>query len=598
MTREDYKQLNTKIEQASTQFLYKTDQTIADHLEHWANVQPEKPFILYQKERITWGEVNQRAEQYARIGLHHGIAPGDSVALLMENRPEFFYAWFGMLKIGACTALINTEARGGALTHAMATVDSKMAFVGTECFQRYLSGDGLVGRYKTIVVPDGQSRCALVEGCIDISDALQQAAGAVIDPEIRAQVVSSDTACFIFTSGTTGLPKAAFISHAKWLVTGHRVKAQTDFTADDVFYCVLPIFHGAGLMALYSSVMSVGATSVLRRKFSASHFWKDVAAHGVTYFQYVGEICRYLLNTAPVAEEDEHTLRILYGSGLGMDLWSPFVHRFGDHIRIFEGWGSTESNCSTTNFDNHPGSCGRIPDWNETILAFVRYDVENECHPRDDDGFLVRVEAGEPGEVLGQVRTGSGEMVSPFDGYRNREETEKKLLHDVFESGDCWYRTGDMLRYDSDDYVYFVDRVGDTFRWKSENVATTEVAQQLSQYDPAELINVYGVQVPGHEGRAGMASIVMQPGKKFDGREFYRIASASLAAYAQPQFVRIMKQMDMTMTFKQRKVDLQTQGYDPHAFADELFVLNAAVGSYVPYSLASLEAAGLPPFND
>ena len=230
-------------------------------------------------------------------------------------------------------------------------------------------------------------------------------------------------------------------------------------------------------------------------------------------------------------------------------------------------------------------------------MRMVKYSVEEDLHPRGEDGFFQIAGPGEVGELLGQVHTGDGTIVSPFDGYNDDEATAKKLFRDVFEIGDCWFRTGDLFRYDEEGYFFFVDRVGDTYRWKSENVSTTEVAQQLSAYTDAEMVNVYGVKVPATEGRAGMAAIGMAPGRQFDSTAFYAVAQANLPPYAMPLFVRISAQMDLTGTFKLRKVDLLAEGYDPSRFEDALYLLDHANATYSPYSEEGLQALDVAPFQ-
>ena len=502
------------------------------------------------------------------------------------------------MKLGVYTALLNTGARGDAVSHAVTTVDCRLAFVGRECSEHYLSAQGLCDSVPGIEVPEagaGEQRAA--EGMISLADATAGALDSEFYPALRRGLKNSETAAYIFTSGTTGLPKAAYITHSKWISTGQRWLAMTDLHSEDIFYCVLPIFHGAGLMSLFSTVLAVGGCCVLRRKFSARNFWKDVAAHRVTCFIYVGEICRYLVATDPEPEELDHGVRVMLGAGMGIDVWNQFTRRFGDHIGIYEGWGSTESNCNLSNVENVPGCCGRIPYWDKTFMRVVKYSVEDDVHPLGEGGFFQVAGPGEVGELLGQVQTGDGTLVSPFDGYSDDAATAKKILQDVFEPGDRWFRTGDLFRYDEEGYFYFVDRVGDTYRWKSENVSTTEVAQQLSAYADAELINIYGVQVPDAEGRAGMAAVSMVAGTHFDPAAFYQIATSTLPPYAVPLFVRISEQMDLTGTFKLRKVDLQAGGYDPARFQDALYLLDHASGTYSPYSEEILQALGVAPFE-
>jgi fatty-acyl-CoA synthase len=597
MTRDGYQAVIDRSNEASMQVALHFDFTIADRVEDLAASQPDDAFLIHEGERITYSDVNTRAEDYARIAIARGIGKDDVVALMIENRPEFLYAWFGLLKIGAIASLINTQAKSTAVTHAVTVVGSKLAFIGSECMERYLTGDDLCSTVPTILIPDGPSPGTFVStGTIAFSSALKEAAEVEYTSRSRAGLRASDICCYMFTSGTTGLPKAAMITHSKWLSAGARWICSAGIDRDDVFYGVLPLFHGAALMSMFSAVLAVGGSAVLRRRFSASRFWEDVAEHRITVFQYVGEICRYLVNAPAVSGEKEHTLEVLLGAGMGIDVWTQFVARFGDQIRIYEGYGSTESNCSLINLDNKPGSCGRIPYWDRTFIRHVKYDVEAQDHARSADGFLIQAKPGETGELIGQVSTASGDMVSPFDGYSDDAATQKKLLRDVFETGDVWFSTGDLLRRDEEDYFYFVDRVGDTYRWKSENVSTTEAVHELSAYSDAEIINVYGVQVPAHEGRAGMAALVMEPGKSFDPDGFYRLATSALPHYAVPLFVRVCPEMDMTGTYKLRKVDLQKQGYDPARFADELYLLDHDAKRYAPYSAAGLEALRVEPF--
>ena len=597
LTRDESQAIIDLANQRSLEVALQMDFTIADRVEELAASQADATFLIFEEQRISYGAVNHAAEDYARIASSRGVRKGDAVALMMENRPEFFYAWFGMLKLGACTALLNTTARGPAVQHAVTSVKCVLAFVGRECSELYLSAPGLCDSVPSVEVPEAREQGSEARaGMISLAAARAAAADTVFDTGLRAGLKNSETAAYIFTSGTTGLPKAAYITQSKWLSTGHRWLAMTDLNSEDIFYCVLPIFHGAGLMSLFSAVLAVGGSCVLRRKFSARNFWKDIADHGVTCFIYVGEICRYLVSTEPVAEEKDHTVRIMLGAGMGADVWSQFTQRFGEHIRIYEGWGSTESNCNLSNVENVPGCCGRIPYWDRTFMRMVKYSVEDDVHPLGEDGFLQRAGPGVVGELLGQVQTGDGTPVSPFDGYSDDAATEKKILRDVFETGDRWFRSGDLFRYDEQGYFFFVDRVGDTFRWKSENVSTTEVAQQLTAYADAELINIYGVQVPDAEGRAGMAAIGMVAGKHFDPVAFFEIATANLPAYAVPLFVRIAEQMDLTGTFKLRKVDLQREGYDPARFVDELYLLDHANSCYAPYSEPGLLALGVAPF--
>jgi fatty-acyl-CoA synthase len=511
----------------------------------------------------------------------------------MQNRPEFLFAWFGLHQLGVTVALINTEAVGKALAHAVTLVDSKLLILGQECVGNFQTAADLLADQSVVVVDDAECEDKpLPQGAM----AFDSAERVALQEFPRQGLTNQATAAYIYTSGTTGLPKAALISQSKWLSTGRRWIAFADINADDRFYCVLPLYHGSALMSQLSATMAVGGFFFIRRRFSASNFWKDVQSKKLTCFNYVGEVCRYLYNTPECPEEKNHSLRLMTGAGMGRDIWEGFAARFGEHIRILEGWGSTEANCNMTNLDNRVGSCGRLPYKDRSIVRLVRYSVEDDTHILDDNGFMQEAADDQVGELLGLVHTAEGQMVSPFDGYSSKEASDKKLLRDVFQKGDCWWSSGDLMRRDAEDYYYFVDRIGDTFRWKSENVSTTEVAQQLSEYDDAEVINVYGVRVPGAEGRAGMAAVVMQQDKAFDPKRLAEVAIDSLQAYARPLFVRVAEQAEMTGNYKLRKVNLRKEGYDPENFADTLYLLNTATRCYEPYSAELLAELGLQAF--
>ncbi|MBP0047479.1 long-chain-acyl-CoA synthetase [Marinobacterium sp. AK62] len=569
--------------------------TLADRLEEQARTLGEHAFLIYGDTRLSYAEVNRRADRVAQAALACGLKPGDVCAMAMENRPEFFTTWFGLTKIGVVVAFINTQINGHPLVHALETTDAKAAIVGEECAHNFAQTPGI--QVPLWLQPDAEkpASAADLDGLSDAYiKALEQAPDTPVDRSLRADITSETPTLLIFTSGTTGLPKAAIYSHMRWLCSGDVMEVTIDATPEDVFYCCLPLYHGAAATSVTSTALRAGSSILVRRKFSVSRFWQDVRNNGVTVCQYIGEICRYLLNQD--AEAGEHRLRCMMGAGLTAESWRKWVERFGQ-MDIYEGWGSTEANTNLINVDNRIGSCGRVPDWNKTNFRLIRYDIENDAHLRDANGFCIQCEPGEVGEGIGMIINHPEIGGGRFEGYTNPEASEKKILRDVFSEGDAWWSSGDLLRYDEDGYFYFVDRVGDTFRWKSENVSTQEVASALADFKGAELINIYGVQVPQHEGRAGMAAIVMQEGQSFDPEAFYELTEARIPRYAAPQFVRVSKAADMTTTFKLRKVDLQRQGYSPEHCADPLYVRDEKAGTYRPYSPEALADAGLPPFE-
>ncbi len=601
MTRQEWQAIEDRVSQRVRSLYAKSDYTVPDRVQQLAASQPDTLALVYGDRRYSYAQLHAAANRYAALAVQYDLKRGDVAALMIENRPEFLFAWLGLMSIGAIPALVNTEAKQIAVTHAVSCVDSKLALVGAECWSNYASGDALADKFPTVLIADVDAD--VDAEAVEVPDAValftdDSEVNAVQNlRQLRTGVSLADTCCYIFTSGTTGLPKAAHISHGKFLAAGEIATQRAAIDSTDVFYCVLPLFHGAALMSLYSTVLACGACMVLRRKFSASAFWRDVSQHGVTSFQYIGELCRYLINTKPVAEEKNHSLRLMFGSGMGLDVWRQFTDRFGSHIHILEGWGSTESNCSLMNLDSTPGACGRIPFKDKSILRLIQYDLENDEYLYDEQGFHLECGVDQPGEAVGCVHKGDGVFVSPFDGYTNTEESNKKLLLNVFEKGDCWFRSGDLLKHDAEDYYYFFDRMGDTFRWKGENVSTTEVAQQLTEYGDTELINVFGVKVTGCEGRAGMAALVMKEATSFDQQRFYHCATEVLPHYAVPLFLRVSKEAELTANYKLKKVDLRNQGYDPSRFDDDLYVLDHRSKRYQPYSAELLVELDIRPFS-
>lgn len=541
--------------------------TAGDLIERGAAKWPDRCCIRQNDRTLTYREVNEQANRVAHWATSQDFGQGTTVGLLMENRPEFVTTWLGLAKIGAATALLNTKLRGDALAHSLRAAGCDRLIVGVECRDGYASiaADPELPQPVWLADPDDPS--ATPPGNAELLDpALREQTTTDPPAERRATLRGSDPLFFIFTSGTTGLPKAARLSHSRFL-GGGLYATLAGLRGGDVMYCALPLYHTVGGVMCVNAVLTNGASLALAREFRAGSFWDDIDRYGATAFQYVGELCRYLVNQPPHALERRHSLRFALGNGLRPDVWVEFQRRFGVP-RMVEFYGATESNVTMVNLIGPVGSIGRPPPGMK--VALVRYDVDRGEVVRDRSGRCIRCDVDEPGEMLGQIsqgRSGAGR----FEGYASREESERKILRDVFEAGDAWFRTGDLLAIDSDGYYRFVDRVGDTFRWKGENVSTQEVAEIVGGAANVELCAVYGVHVPGSEGRAGMASIVMPPDAVFDPDDMYQLVEQALPAYARPAFLRRQDAADLTGTMKLRKVDLQRQGFDPSAIDDQLW---------------------------
>lgn len=555
----------------------RSSQTVADAFESTADRFANRIAIEWGDEKISYRELDERANRVAAWAHGGGLGPGDTVALFMENRPEFLVCWLGLAKAGACTALINTNLTGAPLVHALSVSGANRLILGGELATAW-EGVRAELREKFAVFASGSP----VAGATNLDAELRDRQRVRLPASVRADLTAGDPLFYIYTSGTTGNPKAANFSHARFLMVAIANQELAAIDPSDRLYCVLPLYHTAGGVMTVGMALLSGAALILKRRFSASSFWPDCRRYGVTVFQYIGELCRYLLNAPPSPDDRNHDVRLVLGNGLRPDIWEEFASRFG--IReIREFYGATEGNFALVNLDNKVGAVGRIAPYMKRAIPveLVRFDVETETHVRDERGRCIVCPDGEPGEAIGRIADAAENTpLGRFEGYTNEQESNKKVLRDVFEEGDAWYRTGDLLMRDADGYFYFVDRIGDTFRWKGENVSTNEVAEVLSVCDGVAEANVYGVAVPGADGRAGMAAIVA--GDDLDLRALYRHVAASLAAYARPLFLRRRPQIETTGTFKHRKVDLVREGFDPDSVREPLYFRDDSEKTYVP----------------
>jgi fatty-acyl-CoA synthase len=547
--------------------------TIADWVGRHARNTPNAPVILQGARTVSYAELDAGANRFARWAASQKLAKGEPVALLLDNCPEYVMAWLGLIKNGSVAALINTNLQSQALAHSINISGAKHLILGQELIQNYASCYSGLQIHPTVWGMGGSQ-----PGNEDLDAALVAQSSGPLDPATRVPVFCRDPAMYIYTSGTTGLPKAAQLSHMRVLHIMMAFQGAVNAKPHDRMYDVLPLYHSAGGICALGPVLLPGASMVIRTKFSATEFWDDCAKYKPTLFQYIGELCRYLLNTPPHPLERSHNLDIAIGNGLRPEIWPRFQERFRiPHIMEF--YGATEGNVGMISYDGHVGAIGRVPWYARSIqkVRLVRYDVEKQIPVRRSDGFCIETDNGEAGEAVGEINQHVAR--ERFDGYTKKEDTEKKILHDVFKKGDAWFRTGDLMRRDKHGYFYFVDRTGDTFRWKGENVATSEVAEALSSFPGVREANVYGVPVPGEEGKAGMAALVADPSLDLGGLAAH--LQKALPSYARPVFLRFQKEIAATSTFKQTKVGLQAEGYDPSKISDPLYVRDSA-GAYAP----------------
>ncbi|XP_019520250.1 PREDICTED: very long-chain acyl-CoA synthetase [Hipposideros armiger] len=484
---------------------------------------PHKPFLLFRDETLTYAQVDRRSNQVART-LHDrlGLRQGDCVAIFMGNEPAYVWLWLGLIKLGCAMACLNCNIRAKSLLHCFQCCGAKVLLASPEL--QAAVEEVLPSLKKDDVSIYYVSRTSNTGGVDSFLDKVDETSTEPIPESWRSEVTFSTPALYIYTSGTTG------------------------------------------------------ATLVLRKKFSASQFWDDCRKYNITVIQYIGELLRYLCNLPQKPNDRDHKVRIALGNGLRGDVWREFIKRFGD-IHIYEFYASTEGNIGFTNYTRKIGAVGRVNYLQRKIISYelIKYDVEKDEPVRNENGYCIKVPKGEVGLLVCKIT-----QLTPFSGYAGgKTQTEKKKLRDVFKKGDLYFNTGDLLMIDHEDFIYFHDRVGDTFRWKGENVATTEVADVVGLVDFVQEVNVYGVHVPGHEGRIGMASIKMKDDREFDGKKLFKHVADYLPSYARPRFLRIQDTIEITGTFKHRKVTLVEEGFNPLVIKDALYFLDDKAEMYV-----------------
>jgi fatty-acyl-CoA synthase len=537
----------------------------------------DRPALTSKRESLTYRELAERSRRYARWARAQGIGKGDVVALLMTNRPEFVAIWLGVIRAGGAVALLNTNLAGQALALCLDSVEPKHVIVAGDLIDAWASTDALRKTAPSVWL-HGEADRPLNHPRLDT--AVDSFDGAPLTEAERPDVTIEDKALFIFTSGTTGLPKAANINHFRLMLATNGFAGVMNTKPDDVMYDCLPMYHTVGGVVATGATLIGGGRVFIRERFSAREFWDDVVREGCTVFMYIGELCRYLVNSPPHPLERAHRLRLCSGNGLRPDIWTAFQSRFAIP-HIIEWYAATESNVSLFNIEGKPGAVGRVP-WflrSQFQTKIIRYDMARQAPVRNALGQCEEVATGETGEALGRIFHDPSKPASRFEGYSNAADNENKILRNVFTRGDTWFRTGDLMRQDADGYYYFIDRVGDTFRWKGENVSTTEVAEVMGVLSGIHEANVYGVEVPGCEGRAGMAAVVCDDG--LDLAALRACLAAHLPDYARPLFLRLRSEIDKTATFKQRKIHMAKEGFDPAQIGDAVYFDDPRAGAYV-----------------
>ena len=555
-----------------------THDCFAARVETTAQRFPDHTAVIFEGRQLSWRELNEFANRYVGALRGIGLKRGDTVSVMLENRIEYLATLIALNKLGATAALINTNLTGAPLVHCMKITESSMCIFGEErvdAIAEVRKDPALCTVEGYLFVPDANER-ACPAWASDLSE--EAADEDMHNPPETGQMTLGDTALYIFTSGTTGMPKAAVLSNRRYLLTA-ALSAKAGLRCDehDCIYLCLPLYHGTGLFLGVGAAFCTGATMFIRRKFSASKFLPEVREHEATCFIYIGELCRYLLNTPEQEDDYKNPLGTVMGNGLRPDVWLEFKERFGIG-RVSEFYGSSEGNVGFLNFLNKDCTVGATT----MPVALVKYDVDQDEIVRDKKGHCIKVEPGEPGLLLGKITP-----ATVFEGYTNKEATESKILRGAFKKGDAWFNTGDLMKTIDVGFslkiphYQFVDRVGDTFRWKSENVSTNEVGEIINGHPQIAFCNVYGVEVPKADGRAGMAALALAEGsKELDLPGLSAYVCSNLPGYARPVFLRIQRELDTTGTFKLVKGELRSQGYDLQQVTDTVYVMKPGSSLY------------------
>lgn len=517
-------------------------------------------------EQLTWADVDLETSKLAHVLSGLGVRAGSVVVLLGENSPFYLVATLAASRVGATASLINHHLEGAPLAHALSSSGARVGLVQAKHAGAVRALDR--APLDHVLVYD--------EG--DLEERLAKAPRRAF-PRVRVDAGSDFV--YIFTSGTTGLPKPCRVSHARSVVAGAAFGPLLfGFEQGDKLYSVLPLYHSSAMLIGAGSCIMTRTPMALRSSFSAKAFWPDVQRYGATAILYIGELCRYLVNSEKCEEELNNPVRVAVGNGLRADVWEEFARRF-DIPQIREFYSATEAPGAIFNLTGKVGSIGHVPMRRLGSLKLARFDVESEELVRDETGFCVECGPEEVGELLIKLKDKPASALGDFRGYTDEAATKKKILENVFKAGDRYFRSGDLMRFDDNDYFYFVDRIGDTYRWKGENVSTAEVAEVVGKAPGVRGATVTGVRVPGNEGQAGLAALECEG--DFDAAGFWRTAQG-LPGYAQPRFVRILPKLATTGTFKIQKTELRNAGVDPEAVRDPLWVRTD--GGYVELTSA------------
>ena len=537
---------------------------------------PQGIALLFEDQSYSYRALNEWANQIAHYYLSLGAKKGDVIAVMVENRPELIATIVALAKIGVTIALVNTSQVGKVLAHSINLVNPIAVIAGEEVRAAIdeIRQDLNVAQDRFHWFADQETRKhagTAPKGYVNLAQQIDQFPK--FNPSTTRTVTGKDGLFYIYTSGTTGLPKAVIFTHSRWTLAYGTYGHILNLGKDDVMYVTLPLYHATGVVVCWCGVIAGSATLAVRRKYSTSAFWKDVQKFNASAIGYVGELCRYLID-APTTELDRaHRVTKMIGNGMRPNIWGKFKERFGVQ-EVLELYASSEGNVGFSNIFNFDNTVGFSP----TPYAIVEFDKEKNELVRDKKGHCKKVKTGEVGLLIGKITSRS-----PFDGYTDPEKNKSVILKDVFTKGDSYFNTGDLVRDIGFRHAQFVDRLGDTFRWKGENVSTTEVENMVCEYHKIAEAVVYGVEIPNTNGRAGMAAITLVDGEELNEADLSAMVNVfkkCLPSYAIPVFLRVQAKVETTGTFKYQKNKLKEDAFNPAKTSERLLVLLPGATAY------------------
>lgn len=546
-------------------------------LEKWAASQPEKPAVVFDGQTLTYSDFNALANQYANYFHSIGFAEGDVVALMMENRPEYMAAVAGFAKLGVITSLVHIGLRGEVLAYAINVVEARAIIVGHELLDVFDTiSERIRLRSPALIFVEGDDLdIVLPPGMQHLSPLLDQQT--VANPDTTGSITSDHILAYMYTSGAAGSRKAVRIFHKRFLGAGLRISMQGHMTGDSVQYNCVPLYLNSGFCVCFGSMIISGSTMVLRPRFSVSRFWSEVRRYKADFWMAIGEMARYLYRQPPHPDDTDNPLKVMLCNGMWGNLIEPFKERFNlEHV--IELYGTSEGVGVFVNYDETPGMCGNLNFNGLRQGEVVRFDPDTEEFIRDSEEHLVRCDVDEVGVLLGEIT-----HLNDFPGYINDPDaSENRIIKNAFRSGDQYFNTNDLVHLHANDYISFVDRLGDTYRWKGKTVSASNVADVIVKFfggiDDAV---VFGIKLPGFEGRCGMAVIQMLEGEKLDWVRFSEHMNRRMPEHARPRFLRLMDEENPISDLPAVKHRLKKQGLDMDKTKDPLYFYDTSKDQYV-----------------